>query len=398
MYYKDYDPTIHDIYLYGAGNIGYPIGLNPNSLIYGASADFASVIPRYRAFTGTGPIPIPPEAGITSLPNYYNIKDNPLYIVIGDKTISGNIHYSPNKSSDSFGAFGIDPTAKYTGTTTAYPALSLTLWNNTLSGFCSYGPYTGMYNCVPLNQITGSTAYNKPKYFLGSPEIPGFAAGSTQYQILTDDYGIMDLMGVGPTMSQPIAKKISPSVLIQDMKDQGMTFEYNRIGLNQNQISVACTNVYLWDGNDKIIPLQKLIAGYSFLNNPYIISPNTISGIFSRYIDGVTAAAVWTGDSSSQILYMKNNSLYFVASIASGGAGIVDVFGGNVAFVSGPCYVTDALPLYGNLENRLIDKNHYYYPLNQGLTLATQIDFTYLQNALNNLNASANSLYQKWIN
>jgi hypothetical protein len=208
----------------------------------------------------------------------------------------------------------------------------------------------------------------------------------------------MDLMGVGPTMSQPIAKKISPSVLIQDMKDQGMTFEYNRIGLNQNQISVACTNVYLWDGNDKIIPLQKLIASYSFLNNPYIISPNTISGIFSRYIDGVTAAAVWTGDSSSQILYMKNNSLYFVASIASGGAGIIDVYGGNVAFVSGPCYVTDALPLYGNLENRLIDKNHYYYPLNQGLTLATQIDFTYLQNALNNLNASANSLYQKWIN
>ena len=113
MYYKDYDPTIHDIYLYGPGNVGYPIGVNPNSLIYGASADFASVIPRYRAFTGTGPIPVPPGAGVTSLPNYYNIKDNPLFLVIGDKTLSSNLHYTANKPSDCFSAFGPAP-SKYT--------------------------------------------------------------------------------------------------------------------------------------------------------------------------------------------------------------------------------------------------------------------------------------------
>jgi hypothetical protein len=255
-----------------------------------------------------------------------------------------------------------------------------------------------MYNCVPLNQITGSTLYNKPKYFLGSPEIPGFSTGSTQYQILADDYGIMDLMGVGPTMSQPIAKKISPSVVIQDMKDQGMTFEYVRLGLNQNRIIVDCTNVYLWDGNDKIIPLPIIQLDYSFLNLPYVVGPHSIFGVFPRYIDGVTASAIWVGDSSSQIVYMKNNSLYFVGSIQTAGAGSLPDFDEEKSYLGGPCYVTDALPSYGNLENRLIDKNHYFYPLNQGLTLATQIDFTYLQNALNNLNSSANSLYQKWTN
>jgi len=216
MYYKNYDPNIHDIYLYGPGNIGYPIGINPTSLIAGASADFASVSPRYRAFTGTGPIPIPPGTGVTGLPNYYNIKDNPLYLVFGDKTLNSNIHYTANKASDSY----ID-LAKYTGTTTAYPALSLALWNKNLSGFCYFGPFTGMYNCVPLNQISGNTAYMPPVYFSGSPEIPGFQSGATFYLVLLNDTGIMDLVGagLGITMHQPVAKKIHPSVYIKEVRE-----------------------------------------------------------------------------------------------------------------------------------------------------------------------------------
>jgi hypothetical protein len=217
MYYKNYDPNIHDIYLYGPGNIGYPIGINPTSLIAGASADFASVLPRYRAFTGTGPIPIPPGTGVTGLPNYYNIKDRPLYLVFGNKTLSSNIHYTANKASDSY----ID-LAKYTGTTTAYPALSLALWNKNLSGFCYFGPFTGFYNCVPLNKISGNTAYMPPVYFSGSPEIPGFQSGATFYVVLQNDIGIMDLVGagLGITMHQPVAKKIHPSVYIKEVIDQ----------------------------------------------------------------------------------------------------------------------------------------------------------------------------------
>ena len=382
MYYSGYDPTIHDVYLYGPGNIGYPIGLNPNSLIYGASADFASILPRYRAFTGTGPIPIPPGTGVTSLPNYYNIKDSPLLVVTGDKTVSGNIHYMVNKSSDSFAYLGY---AKYTGTTSAYPILSLGFWNNNLSGLSYYGPWTGIYNCVPSNQITGATAYARARSFSGSPEIPGFATGVTFYQILNPDHGFMDLLGSGTTMAQPIAKKISPSTLIQELIERGMTAEYNQIS-STLRVRINTIDCYMWDGNDKVIPTSTLEIDYSFDDTTYFTIPNGFAISFSNA--GETYAG-WVGDSSSQLIYLKNNSLHFVGSVTS-----LSGINNNFAF-AGPIYCGDVLPLYNFLGNRLIDRNHYWYPLHQGLTLASQIDFTRLQTTINNLSSKLNLLYQE---
>lgn len=392
MYYKNYDPTIHDIYLYGPGNVGLPIGLNPNSLIYGASADFASIIPRYRAFTGTGPIPIPPGTGVTSLPNYYNIKDSPLNIIVGNKSISTSLHYTANKPSDSGLAL-----AKYTGTTSAYPAISVGAWNNSLTGLSYYGPFTGFYNCVPINKISGITTYSTPYYFSGSPEIPGFATGGTFYQIFSDDYGIMDLIGSGMTLSQPIAKKISASTLIQELVEQGMTAEYNISTSTSFTVTIPAINLYLWDGNDKIIPVSRFGSTYAILPGPnpniktyYILPKEFVAGFLNTEED---LYSIWVGDSSSQLIYMKNNSLYFVGCVlATSGDGTA----GSYSNVMGPLYSTDALPTYNNLGNLLLDKNHYSYPLHQGLTLATQSDFTRLQNSLNNFNTSVNLLYEKW--
>ena len=386
MYYSKYDPTIHDVYLYGPGNIGYPIGLNPNSLIYGASGDFRSILPRPRAFTGIGPVPIPPTAGVTSLPNYYNIKDSPVYIVIGEKTVSGNIHYTGNKSSDS-----LLNRAKYTGTTTAYPTNSLSFWNNNFSGLCSYGPWTGIYNYVPLNEISGNTGYAAPLYFQGSPEIPNFQNGATFYKILTLDYGFMDLLNAGITLSQPKAKRISVSTLITDFVEQGLTLDYNKI--SNDKFSVTCTaqNLYIWDGNDKVIPIPKIKVSYYdyILNDINYTEPLGLESIFSS--SGGTYA-LWVGDSSSQIIYKKNNSLYFLGSIESLGT---DGFGYEYSGL-GPLYCGDSLPLYNFLTERLVDPNHFWYPLNQRLTLATQIDFTRLETAINNLSSKINNLYQEW--
>lgn len=389
MYYKYYDPTIHDIYLYGPGNIGMPIGVNPNSLIYGASADFASLLPRYRSFSVTGPAPIPPGAGVTSLPNYYN-NGSPQYIIVGDKTLAGNCHYSANMSSDSLGNF-FNSYGKYTGTTTAYPALSMTAWNNDLSGFCSYGPFTGMYNCVPLNQITGSTLYATPRYFNGSPEIPGFATGATFYQILSPDCGIFDLIGNGPTFSQPIAKKISASTLIQELIEQGMTAEYSSAAPTTGnfEVTIPCVNVFTWDGNDKIIPILKMRFNYNYFteNNQYpSVGPITYEFLLNTPVDGEMIYAVWVGDSSSQLLYMKNNSLYFLGGL----------FLASENSASGMLYCVDSLPLYNFLQNRLVDKNHYSTPFHQEVSLATKINFNTLETTLNNFNTSVNSLYQKW--
>lgn len=384
MYYSAYNPTIHDIYLYGPGNIGYPIGLNPNSLIYGASADFASILPRARAFTGTGPIPIPPGTGVTSLPNYYNIKDSPIFVITGDKTVSGNIHYVANKSSDS--SFYLTD-AKYTGTTTAFPILSLGFWNKNLTGLSYYGPWTGIYNCVPINQITGATAYSIATYFSGSPEIPGFATGATFYRILNPDHGFMDLLGSGVTMAQPIAKKISPSTLIQELIERGMTAAYTTITSPNFSVKINTIDCYMWDGNDKVIPGSSITVYYAFDSTTHFTAPSTFKFNFEN--SGQTYAG-WVGDSSSQIIYLKNNSLYFVGSVTS-----LSGSGASVGF-EGPFYCGDVLPLYNFFKDRLIDPNHYWYPLHQGLTLATQINFTNLQTSINNISSKVNLLYQEW--
>jgi hypothetical protein len=387
MYYSKYDPTIHDVYLYGPGNVGYPIGLNPNSLIYGASGDFRSILPRQRAFTGTGPVPIPPTAGVTSFPNYYNIKDSPIYVVIGEETVSGNIHYTANKSSDS-----ILNTAKYTGTTTGYPINTLSFWNNNFSGLCSYGPWTGIYNYVPLNGISGATGYATPRYFNGSPEIPGFESGATYYQILPIDYGFMDLINAGITLSQPKAKKIGVSALIKEFTDHGLTLDYTKLSNNIFQVTCTAQNLYIWDGNDKVIPIPAIQVSYYdyILNNIHFTQPLGLQNIFSNSITGATYN-LWVGDSSSQIIYKKNNSLYFLGSIESVGG-----LPPNNSIALGPLYYGDSLPLYNFLTERLVEPNHYWYALNQGLTLATQIDFTRLETAINNLSSKINNLYQEW--
>lgn len=384
MYYSGYDPTIHDVYLYGPGNTGYPTGLNPNSLIYGASGDFRSILPRQRQFTGTGPIPIPPGTGVTSLPNYYNIKDSPLLVIIGDKTVSGNIHYMANKSSDSF---AYTTYAKYTGTTSAYPISLLGFWNNNLSGFSYYGPWTGIYNCVPSNQITGATAYARARYFSGSPEIPAFAAGATFYEILNPDHGFMDLLGSGTTMAQPIAKKISPSTLIQELIERGMTADYTKLTSPNFSVTIPTLDCYIWDGNDKVIPVSGINITYAFNSTTYETRPLSFTAYFSNA--GATYTG-WVGDSSSQLLYLKNNSLHFVGAVLS-----LSTVNNNFAF-SGPVYCGDVLPLYNFLGSRLVDRNHYWCPLHQGLTLASQIDFTRLQTTINNLSSKVNLLYQEW--
>lgn len=400
MYYVDYDPSLHDVYLYGPGNTGYPIGVNPNSLIAGASADFRTILPRFRNFTGTGPVSIPPGTTAAYLPNYYNVANSPLMIVLGDSTIASTVHYLANKPSDT----NFDNLAKYTGTTTAYPITSLSFWNSSFSGLCAYGPWTGIYNCVPVNQITGATSYAYAKYFPGSPEIPGFATGATFYQILSNDYGFMDLLGSGPTLSQPIAKIISIGALANDVALQGNTVEYRTVAGDQSivYLFVQTPDLYLWDGCDKIIPIPELYVRYMHQPDNTPVASQELFVVFSgTAVPAETAYAgntyaAWVGDSSSQVIYKKNNSLYFVGTITALGSSSF-ILGSGYFYLTGPLYAADVYPLYNFLGSREIDRNHYWYPLNQGLTLATQIDFTRIESALNNLSTALTDLYQKFI-
>ena len=203
MFYPNYNPTLHDIYLYDGTNTGYPIGINPNSLIAGASADFAAVQIRYRQFD-TEITPPPPGATVGVYPNYYNA-NIPMCTVISDKIIQLNSHYTANKPSDSgpYGAIG-NPGyfTKYTGTTTAYPYLSLNFWKPDLSGITTYGPFSGFYNFLPANLLPSGYSFANYFYFTGSPEIPGFENGSTFYQILAPDISFATLLNSNQNIAE----------------------------------------------------------------------------------------------------------------------------------------------------------------------------------------------------
>jgi len=386
MYYPNYNPSVNDVYLYGPANTGLPIGLNPNCLIYGASADYRSISVRSRAFTVTGGTPIPPGTTAAYLPNYYNI-GGPLFTAISTQTICSAIHFSANKSSDSTGEY-----AKYTGTTTAFPTGSLSFWNNTYTGFSSYGPWTGIYNCVPLNQITGATSYSGAVYFAGSPEIPGFGSGGTYYNIFPSDIGMMDFLLPGNTLPVEPIKKVNPYYGITNIIN-GISAYADVADIQANggiQYAIPVEDFYFWDGNDKIIPVDYIKIKFSIATNPLI--NDSISLYFSAPSSTVATNMVWGGDSSGQFIYYKNNKIYFIG-FASTSTGPTIINGQYYAGVSGSLYCDSKLPLYNFLLQRPIDKNHYWYAHSDGATLATQIDFTRLLNLNNQVLTTLNTLY-----
>ena len=121
------------------------------------------------------------------------------------------------------------------------------------------------------------------------------------------------------------------------------------------------------------------------------------SAFLVYFLDETGSYSIWTGDPSSQIIYKKNNRLFFLGSVTVTGT-ISQQYDPNIKgkYVSGPLYCAENFPLYNFLTNSFIDKNHYWYPFNQGLTLATQIDFTRIETSINNLSSRLNSLYQQW--
>jgi len=374
MYYENYNPTLHDVYLYGPTNTGYPIGLNPNCLIYGAREDYASISLRPRAFNVLIESP-PPGVGLSMLPNYYNT-NSPIFTVVSPNSVMLNMHHTANKPSDA-GSFS----AKYTGLTSAYPIGSLYFWNFNFSGFSSYGPWTSAFNAMPLNTISGNTAYAVPEYFNGSPEIPGFSSGGTYYRIMLRDIGFMNIIGSGITMSQTKAKIVHPIfALTEEQKNNLANFQYIPSNIKSDIISgtynVPVNNVYLWDGMDKIIPVSQITFYYADDNFiQYGASDVDI------YFDGNYKAGI--GDSSSQLIFVKDNKIYFI-----GGAYMIGL---DEKTPIASQYISAYLPQYSYFSGISLDKNHYWYNHGSGTTLATKIDFTRIENQLENLINSMNS-------
>ena len=404
MHYPNYNRTLHDIYLYDVTNTGYPIGINPNSLIAGASADFAAVQIRSRQFN-VEIIPPPPGATVGVYPNYYNA-NSPICTIISNKIIQLNAHYTANKPSD-FGPYGAigNPGfySKYVGLTTSYPYLSLDFWKPDMSGITSYGPFSGFYNFLPSSLLPSGYSFGNYFYFTGSPEIPGFQNGETYYQILNSDISFANLLNESQNIAIEPIKIISPyNLLTDDQKENIYSYLvtlFDSTGTSYLGYSyvIPVTNVYFWDGNDKCIPVEKIGLSFKFRNSTGSPAPNNnipvvdaVEAFFDTESDGSTSQAA-VGDSSGQLIYLHNNKLYFIGSAVSTSTSRSYVRTKHTDSVEPKLTVAFSLyqnSIYANLQgldNLPLDRNHYSTCLTQGNTLATKIDFTRSQEKLNSI-------------
>ena len=335
MYFKDYNPTLHDVYIYGPGNSGYPISLNPNCLIYGASASYRAISLRERAWTVEGPLGSPPPGSTSgAYPNYYNI-GYPLFWWVSETMLGACTHFSENRPCDSIKSFIVGTVFSYfvkeTGLTASYGRY---YWNSDYSSKTFYDNFRGIYNSVEFQPYTEIS-----RYFAGwcgacsscEEQAPGFSAGNTWYQITTTDYSfsrLPDYASPNKFNGKPL-KSISPLMVLSQEQINGLTAylisanDTNPFELGNIVYEFPVSDVYLWGGNDTIQPVSKLRVGYRQLNF-LEISDWKLPGYKQKrgpYVRAIFAdeseTQLWSGDSSGLLLYKKNNELYSISSLLS---------------------------------------------------------------------------------
>jgi len=391
MYYPNYNPTLHDVYLYDPSNTGLPTGLNPNCILYDCRNCYKSISVRARAFTNLIKT-VPPGTPTSLLANYYNTA-TPLFVVESDKKVSATIHYLANKPSDS-NLFD----SKYTGYSGPNPIGSINFWKNDFSGLTNYGPWTSVYNCVPYPML-GGTFFVSPRYFSGSPEVPGFSSGATFYRIAATDHGFMDLLPQEQEMVQTTMQHIHPyAILTQQQKDDLESFITSPVYdvLDSNDLieyAVPVTDVYVWDGNDKVIPAEYIKFSFKTSPSPLdtLLYTNSLQQL-SVLMENGTAIAV--GDSSSQFLYKKGNTFYSFGHTTSFSTPTVD--GITYAAAFGCAHAGSFLPTYVYLDDTGIDANKYRISNNSDVILATNNLFQNVNNLLDNIVSALQNKYNEF--
>lgn len=297
MFVNNYNPTYDDIFLYDNTNTGYPTGLNPNHELYPLREYLSAVCLRPRAWTNINPeYPSGPPGGtpLSQYPNYYNTA-NPLLWWIDEYNMGGCVHYMGTRPSDSF--------ADFIKKTTLQDSNSKRFWSDyNFNSTTEYGPVYNIYNCVDSSGLTGATAYLIPHYFSGSPEITGYGSGNTYYQILSRDFGIIEQVPPKVKRTLKTLKTISITSLAEL---SGVTYNFGS--------SITLTsNLYFWDGQDRIVPAEVRID---------CEIPNNSNGLnFNIEVSGSRIGYAYTGDSSSLILFKHNDALFIVAHITGGGS------------------------------------------------------------------------------
>lgn len=397
MFFKNYNPTLHDVYLYGAGNSGYPIGLNPDCLIYSARKSYQAISLRERTWGITGPEG--PTAGtpISKYPNYYNI-GYPLFWWVSKTMLGACTHFSSDTPCDSIpgeNSFLV----KETGMTGNYGRY---YWDENLSTKTFYNNFEGIFNCVGYEPYA-----DIPRYFQGwsgastacEQQAPGYGTGSTFYQITTTDHSFSRLR---PTASPnqytgKVLRTISPLSVITHNQVKGIT-QYivqlnstNPFELGNIVYEYPVNDVYFWGGNDTIQPVSKIRLGYRFTGfvTNSIWDNSSISykrGPFISIIfDEAEEATLWTGDSSGLLLYKKDNELFSIMSLLTSAG-------------RGDLHASSILPQTEYLINETdINSASYFYSNRPGGTYASKAGFTALQLKMSEALLAAQNKYAELI-
>jgi hypothetical protein len=395
MYFPAYNPTYHDVYLYGNGNTGFPIALNPNCLLYGASGSYRAISLRYRDWIrneASAP-PVPPSAGITSYPNYYN-NNYPLYYKINNRTLGCSVHFTwffefgrtgnpdilslaPPIAANAFIGAVTESLSGYTGIGFAR------YYNNNFSSFDDYYDFEHSFNY----KTTWPGGLTSQGY--------SSAKGNTYYSITPPDHGIINKRNFSGTngITGPYLQVIHPlSILDYDTLKNILNYrnlEISEDGYYDNSIAITVpvNNVYIWGGNDTIAPAEFMSFIISSLKTTTTsLEINSGSWPLIKSVDfTVSGSQFWPGDSSGLALYLRDGKLYAIMTALS------TITNG----ISGPVLCGGQLPsFYYMTQTRGVCAN-YFFSNDNSIKVATTNYFTKLIDELNNSKNILNNKVQE---
>jgi hypothetical protein len=340
MYVKDYNPEYDDIFLYDASNSGYPIGINPRHPLYYCKDSIASVCCRSRAYGDPQWLNPMFPGGITSgtplwqYPQYYNC-GTALHVWGSQTILMGTCHFSIGGfPPDTVSPFNVKKSESIASSTLYFFA------DNTYTGFSAYGPFYNIYNYVLPGDLAGNTVGLLPLYFSGYSGSPG----NTYYSISPTDSSYIDqVTPINRTFGSPLQVLSVPSFL----EILGVTFSSSYPSLNKT--FVVSSDIYYWDGQDRIIPVDTLIIGYDFIQTQW-----------SYVVTGSRFGTVYNGDSSGIVLWKYNNILYILGQTTTAD---INQDPDAYHYAEGALRNSNTFPVYNYLFNtNRVTKNHVYNP------------------------------------
>ena len=383
MFITGYNPTIHDIYFYGEGNTGFPTGLNPNCIIFDAKESYKWMNTIYRDWISPRAGVIPPGLSAGGKPNYYNANIPRSYWVSPNFLVSTtHFHILPCRSGDYAGQGAFE-----TNSLSGYDPDYFKYWAGEFEGFTTYSDLDYIYelteNPIAIGEIN---YYNNSTCPLG---IPGIPEGTTFYRVTNRwDSGFIKVHDFpdNETRSGPFLRTVSIySLLTKEQKENLQNFitRYtDSLYLNDNYaspiIEIPVDNLYIIGGNQTVAPVSTL---------QFVVASFYGDNTLNVGIGYLTGPQTWGGDSSGIIVYKKNNELFGIGMLTAGG-----LFPGQYTVLN-----TERYPSMEYLLNHTDIPLTYYYSNTEELKLASQTQFTELNNKLNNLVQKIQTTYNNLI-